>query len=360
MSGEASGVQTLRRPLFPIETNGGMVLTDKHSFLQRARHFAPATLAVVTVSVLLTLALQTKSATLWLGEESDVVPTVSADPLVIAQNSAFVPQADDFVELTKNSGRLLNILIHRKFPVTVVADGRSVVVRTYGASVGALLEQAGVEIREGDAANLPFDAQLTDEAEIRLTRMRRETEVVETSLPFQVQRVASTAVPEGTFSERTAGEDGVLRTIRENRYLGDTLVESVVLSEEVVKEPVTAVVAYGVGGTVATSRSAATRYSYVLDMTATAYTYGESGHWGDVTASGKAVQVGYVAVDPRVIPLGSRLYITYPDGSECYGFAVAEDTGGAIKGNRIDLFFETYDEAISFGRRKVTVYVLAD
>ena len=244
--------------------------------------------------------------------------------------------------------------------MTVVADGRSVVVRTYGASVGALLEQAGVEIREGDAANLPFDAQLTDEAEIRLTRMRRETEVVETSLPFQVQRVASTAVPEGTFSERTAGEDGVLRTIRENRYLGDTLVESVVLSEEVVKEPVTAVVAYGVGGTVATSRSAATRYSYVLDMTATAYTYGESGHWGDVTASGKAVQVGYVAVDPRVIPLGSRLYITYPDGSECYGFAVAEDTGGAIKGNRIDLFFETYDEAISFGRRKVTVYVLAD
>ena len=152
----------------------------------------------------------------------------------------------------------------------------------------------------------------------------------------------------------------MLRTIRENRYLGDTLVESVVLSEEVVKEPVTAVVAYGVGGTVATSRSAATRYSYVLDMTATAYTYGEGGHWGDVTASGKAVQVGYVAVDPRVIPLGSRLYITYPDGSECYGFAVAEDTGGAIKGNRIDLFFETYDEAISFGRRTVRVYVLAD
>ena len=83
-------------------------------------------------------------------------------------------------------------------------------------------------------------------------------------------------------------------------------------------------------------------------MEATAY----SG--GGTTASGMAAAVGRVAVDPRVIPLGTRLYI------EGYGYAVAADTGGAIKGNRIDLFFETYDEAISFGRRKVTVYVLAD
>ncbi len=343
-----------------IETNGGMVLTDKQHLLQRVRRFAPTALAAVTALVLLTLMLQTNLATLWLDGESDVVATVSCDPLVIAQNSAFLPETDDLMEVTEKNGRLLNILIHRKFPVTVVADGASCVVRTYGASVGEIFTQAGVEIREGDAANLPFDRLLTREAEIELTRMRRETTVVETPLPFSVQRGASTAVPEGAFVERTAGEEGLMRTLMENRYLGDTLVESVVLSEEVVKQPVTAVVAYGVGGTVATSRSAATRYSYALDMTATAYTYGESGHWGDVTASGKAVQVGYVAVDPKVIPLGSRLYITYPNGNVCYGFAVAEDTGGAIKGNRIDLFFETYEEAISFGRRKVKVYVLAD
>ncbi|MBQ2697973.1 MAG: 3D domain-containing protein, partial [Clostridia bacterium] len=115
---------------------------------------------------------------------------------------------------------------------------------------------------------------------------------------------------------------------------------------------------YGTGGTVATARSATTRFSHVLDMTATAYTYGDGGQWGDITATGKAVAVGYVAVDPRVIPLGSRLYITYPNGGVCYGFAVAEDTGGAIKGNRIDLFFESRDDALQFGRRKVKVYVL--
>lgn len=81
-------------------------------------------------------------------------------------------------------------------------------------------------------------------------------------------------------------------------------------------------------------------------MEATAY----SG--GGTTASGMAAAVGRVAVDPRVIPLGTRLYI------ESYGYAVAADTGGAIKGNRIDLYMNSESACNSFGRRNVTVHVL--
>lgn len=82
-------------------------------------------------------------------------------------------------------------------------------------------------------------------------------------------------------------------------------------------------------------------------MLATAYT-----HTGNRTATGTMPRVGVVAVDPKVIPLGTRLYI---DG---YGFARAEDTGGAIKGDKIDLFLDTSEEAKRFGRRWVTVYIL--
>lgn len=94
-------------------------------------------------------------------------------------------------------------------------------------------------------------------------------------------------------------------------------------------------------------------YSKVLNMRATAYTPdpAENGGWS-VTALGTALRRGVVAVDPRVIPLGTELYI------EGYGYAVAEDTGGAIKGNRIDLLFETRSESYWFGRRTVTVYIL--
>ncbi len=71
-----------------------------------------------------------------------------------------------------------------------------------------------------------------------------------------------------------------------------------------------------------------------------------------MTASGTIAKVGTVAVDPKVIPLGTKLYV---DG---YGFATAEDTGGAIKGNKIDLFFETHEKSLQHGRKTVNVYII--
>jgi 3D (Asp-Asp-Asp) domain-containing protein len=88
-----------------------------------------------------------------------------------------------------------------------------------------------------------------------------------------------------------------------------------------------------------------------MQMVATAYTAGSAGGSG-MTAIGRRAGFGIVAVDPRLIPLGARLYITG------YGYAVAGDTGGAIVGRRIDLGFDTLRSAMLFGRRDVTVYRL--
>lgn len=93
------------------------------------------------------------------------------------------------------------------------------------------------------------------------------------------------------------------------------------------------------------------RYRAAYTMRASAYLPSDGGGAG-ITATGMAARRGVVAVDPNVIPLGSRLYIPG------YGEAIAADTGGAIVGNTIDLCMESYDEAIQFGRRSVEVYVL--
>ena len=93
------------------------------------------------------------------------------------------------------------------------------------------------------------------------------------------------------------------------------------------------------------------RYRAAYTMHASAYLPSDGGGSG-ITATGMAARRGVVAVDPNVIPLGSRLYIPG------YGEAIAADTGGAIVGNTIDLCMESYDEAIQFGRRSVEVYVL--
>lgn len=90
---------------------------------------------------------------------------------------------------------------------------------------------------------------------------------------------------------------------------------------------------------------------------ATAYTDDEQsqGKWVGQTASGIKPGVGVVAVDPKVIPLGTKLYIEgYNNNKEC----IAGDTGGDIKGNRLDLFFNTRAEALEFGRKNVQVKIV--
>lgn len=103
---------------------------------------------------------------------------------------------------------------------------------------------------------------------------------------------------------------------------------------------------------------APTAYKKVLDVKATAYAPGphDNGKWGNKTYLGTQVRPGIIAVDPRIIPLGSRVYIQYPDGRGEY--AVAEDTGGAIKGNRIDIAKWTVAEAKQFGIQQVKVFVV--
>jgi len=90
---------------------------------------------------------------------------------------------------------------------------------------------------------------------------------------------------------------------------------------------------------------------------ATAYTHTDAG-CDFITATGTTVRWGTVAVDPRFIPYGTRMFIMTSDGSYIYGISVAEDCGGAIKGDRLDLYMPTYYECIQFGIRDCMVYFL--
>jgi 3D (Asp-Asp-Asp) domain-containing protein/uncharacterized protein YabE (DUF348 family) len=117
-------------------------------------------------------------------------------------------------------------------------------------------------------------------------------------------------------------------------------------------ETVTSSYSSSSGNTITTSSGTVLSYSKVLSMTATAYT------GGGTTATGTQARYGAIAVDPSVIPYGTKLYIVTEDGSWVYGEATAEDCGGAIKGNIIDLYFDSYSTCIQFGRRACTVYVL--
>jgi len=82
--------------------------------------------------------------------------------------------------------------------------------------------------------------------------------------------------------------------------------------------------------------------------------------WYGITATGTRAKVGTIAVDPRYIPLGTKVYVEGLYGAKNYGYAVAEDTGGAIKGEIIDLYFNTHRETVNWGRQQVNIYILKD
>ena len=112
----------------------------------------------------------------------------------------------------------------------------------------------------------------------------------------------------------------------------------------------------GEGGTLVTEDGDTLSYKRVISCSATAYT--TELQQNKITATGTVAHVGGIAVDPKVIPYGTRMYIVSASGAWCYGYAVAEDCGGGIKGNKVDLFFDTYDECISFGVRDAVIYIL--
>ena len=98
-------------------------------------------------------------------------------------------------------------------------------------------------------------------------------------------------------------------------------------------------------------------YSKTGQFRATAYTKTDAG-CNDITATGTQVRVGTVAVDPTVIPYGTRMFIVTNDGSYVYGIGTAEDCGGAIVDNELDLYFDTEDDCWAFGVKSCTVYFL--
>ncbi len=184
--------------------------------------------------------------------------------------------------------------------------------------------------------------------------------------PFVTRYEANPAIAWGEEVVVQEGADGVIPHSYRVRVEGGKIVSSLHVStgESTMQERV---IQYGTrtkyakvkvmdyeGGTISVNGEELS-YSKSLRMIGTAYTAG-IGVVNNITATGTHVRVGVVAVDKRVIPLGTKLFIEAANGSYIYGIAVAEDTG--VRGNVIDLYMNSYEDCVNFGARDVNVYIL--
>lgn len=262
----------------------------------------------------------------------------------------------------------MKIVIKRAVPVTVAVDGRTLSIQTAESTVDEMLNAEGIDLGELDKVSYNLGDNITSGMEIKITRVEEKyfasTEPVEFGLVKQednnLEQGQSKLLQEGVQGEKVVTTRVVYEDGKE--------VSREVINETVTKEPVNRIVAVGTLRYIMASRGGSrtkTYYTRVLRMKATSYTsnYACTGkNPGDpgfgITATGTVARRnpnGYstVAVDPDVIPLGTKLYI------EGYGYAIAEDVGGGVNGNIIDLYFEPHEMGKGlWSTRYVNVYIL--
>lgn len=246
------------------------------------------------------------------------------------------------------------IEITRAFKASVIADGNIKNVYLTKGIVKDVLGKANVLLGEQDLISRDLQDQVQPGALIRVTRMEEEIVVEKEAIPYQVITRKNHNLDEGVEKVVQEGSQGEKQRQILVAYRDGIEVERRQVSEEISVEPVDRVIDRGTVRSISTSRGDMVRYSKVETFRATAYT-----HTGNRTRTGVWPEKGMIAVDPRVIPLHSRVYVEFPKGWEhLNGFYKAMDTGGAIKGDIIDVFLENESIVRQFGRRKVKIYFL--
>jgi Uncharacterized protein conserved in bacteria len=262
--------------------------------------------------------------------------------------------------------KLNEIIIKRAVPINVLADGKTFRLMTYMDTVKEALavspvKPEGLDKLSGVQLNDSIEADMS----IKIIRVKEETVTEQEKIPFSVVKRVNARLDKGVERVAKQGEEGV----REKQYKIVTEdgkeTEKKLVKDVVALSPVSMILEFGSVLNHKTARGDTIRYKKVLDMKASAYTasYEETGKRpGDpgygITSSGIRVKKGVIAVDPRVIPIGTRVYIEVAGKTPDYGYAVAADTGSGIKNNRIDLYVDDYQDALDFGIKKCKVYIL--
>lgn len=258
------------------------------------------------------------------------------------------------------------IEIKRAVPISIMVDGKELDVKTYKSTVKEVLNDNAISVDENDKfVEAKLDDKIVPNMDISIIRVDEKKIIESASIPFKTITKENDRLDVGTKNIVREGKEGVREKIYNVVYENGKQITKQLVDEVISANPLDKIVEIGTVLNYKTSRGDTLRFSKAIDMKATSYTAsfkdtgkqpGESGF--GITATGARVRKGIIAVDPRVIPLGTRVYVEVPGKAADYGYAVAADTGSAIKGNKIDVYLDSNSAVESWGVRSVKVYIL--
>ncbi|MEK4227889.1 ubiquitin-like domain-containing protein [Solibacillus sp. FSL H8-0538] len=293
------------------------------------------------------------------GNQSNIWTTESLVKNILEEANIDVAEHDLVSQsLGTEVGADNKIDIQKAFQLTLVDGLKERQVWSTSTTVANFLKQQGIQLHEFDRVENNLEDVITPNDKIAVVRVEKVTDVVEESVDFAVEKKNDSSLLKGKEKVVTKGKNGIVSRTYELVKENGKVVKKTLTAEKVVIEPTTKVVAVGtrvVTASVSRSNSESTSGGKEFYVTATAYTPYCTGCSG-ISAAGVNLRansdIKLIAVDPNVIPLGTKVWV------EGYGYAVAGDTGGAIKGNKIDILVQTKTQAQSWGRKKVRIKVL--
>lgn len=303
-------------------------------------------------------------------------------------------ESDSTVSLDTVVSDNMTLYVDRSIVVNVISGGTNVKIRTSSGTAREILTKAGVSFHEDDAFNVSLDDIIYNGDVIIHEKIETKTVTKRVSIAFDTVEVEDSTLLKGKTDVVFSGENGYKNVSYLITYQDGEEISRVVSGEKVIKEPVSRKIAIGTkeptvvasssGGTKPSGSSTSSlsggskpsgsssggnvsgslrpskpvniiespkdldpqRIKSVKVMGVTAYT-----HTGNATATGVMPSIGTIAVNPNEIPLGTKIYVPG------YGIGIAQDTG-ALAANTIDIFLNSRDECLRWGRKSLTVYIL--
>lgn len=344
-------------------------------FCSRAVLCVVLALGVVATSVVMCLQMQTVRITEKGVEVARIFTARTDAEAVLSLAGISLAPEDEYVLSTGNTARELQIF--RAFPVTVNYGSQTYQVSITQGTIATALLRAGIVLDEHDMVSQPVSTVLTESTVVDVTDIDYVYETETQSLPYNVKTTYSSSMYKGEVKV-TGGVEGQKEVTLCKKVVNGEITEVTTVNETVTQESVDQIKTVGtkVNGKPASSVSAIstltvpsnllldakgkpTKYKKLITGKASAYSPTDDG--GITCSTGVKCRPGYIAVNPKQIPYGTKMYIVSSDGKYVYGYAIAADTGGFAyngSGRIVDLFFPTNAAANKFGVRNVEIYVL--
>lgn len=242
--------------------------------------------------------------------------------------------------------------------VTLIVNGEERQISTFKSDVQDLLVAEGIKYDKNDIVTKDLDEKLNDGMKIEIINVTEEVIKERKSIPFEVSVIEDKDLLKGQTKVEEEGKSGENQLVYKITYHNGKQVEKTFVEEIVSEKPINKIIKKGTKVEeikVASSRGESSRKvssntngkGKHMSVVATAYT----GH--SITSTGKKPKWGTIAVDPKVIPYGTKVYI--PQFNKTF---IAEDCGGAIKGNKIDIFMNDESSVYNWGRKTIDVYIV--